>query len=182
MPSLSVISPATIGRQEKRSRRAAKRSRTVPTDKKPRRYGVAKVSYTAEGPTGRPPNRLNQSGQRRGYAIITRLQAVPDYRFGRRRARSGAAFCPQSPALRFPFINPSRLWAILVCPRSYPHARSLDFIDDRDGYIHRVGAGLGRRGYVGLGYRLTQSRGSSSHNRSPHDSRKPAGEYRNSAG
>jgi hypothetical protein len=58
-------------------------------------------------------------------------------------------------AQKSPFINPSTLWTILVCPRSYPHAKSLDAIDDRDGDIHWPGTGLGWRRHLGLGHRLT---------------------------
>ena len=58
-------------------------------------------------------------------------------------------------AQKSPFINPSTLWTILVCPRSYPHAKSLDAIDDRDGDLHWPSAGLGWRRHLGLGHRLT---------------------------
>ena len=43
--------------------------------------------------------------------------------------------------------------------RSYPHAHSLDFINYRGCDLHRIGAGLGRRGYVGFDRRLTLSAG-----------------------
>ena len=46
---------------------------------------------------------------------------------------------------------------ILAGIRSYPHAHSLDFINDRGCDLHRTGAGLGRRWNVGIERRLTLS-------------------------
>ena len=66
----------------------------------------------------------------------------------------GAGICLQAPPQNGPFINTSSLWTILVYPRSYPHAQSLDAINDRAGDIYRAGVGLGRRWHLGLGYRL----------------------------
>ena len=58
-------------------------------------------------------------------------------------------------AQELPFIKPSTLWTILVCPRSYPHALTLDLVDDRS--FDRVWshAGIGRRWHLGLSPRLT---------------------------
>jgi hypothetical protein len=36
-----------------------------------------------------------------------------------------------------------------------------DFVNARGGYLHRAGAGLGRRGHVGLGHRLAKAAGNS---------------------
>jgi hypothetical protein len=57
-------------------------------------------------------------------------------------------------AQKRPFINPSGFRAILDRMRSYPHAYSLDSINDRGGDLHWFGAGFGRRGHMGDGGRL----------------------------
>src|SRR6202166_4443484 len=58
-------------------------------------------------------------------------------------------------AQKAPFIKPSTLWTILVCPRSYPHALTLDLVDDRSFARVWSHAGIGRRWHLGLSPRLT---------------------------
>jgi len=59
-------------------------------------------------------------------------------------------------AKKRPFINPSIFWTILASDPSYPHADSLDVIDDRGCDLHRTGADFGRCRQVGLDRRLTK--------------------------
>jgi hypothetical protein len=58
------------------------------------------------------------------------------------------------PCLKLALHKSFIFWTIPVRTRSYPHAHSLDFIDDRGPVVHRFGAGFGRRGHLGLSYRL----------------------------
>jgi hypothetical protein len=64
------------------------------------------------------------------------------------------ARCPQ--ATPKAGINPSIFCTILAGIRSYPHAYSLDFINDRDAVVHRLGPGFGRLRHVGLDRQLTK--------------------------
>jgi hypothetical protein len=105
------------------------------------------------------PNRLNQSWQQCGLVGYSAPATLPNYR-PLRDDSNGTGILSTGLAQKAPFIKPSTLWTILVCPRSYPHALTLDHVDDRS--FDRVWshAGIGRRWHLGLSPRLSwQPRG-----------------------
>jgi hypothetical protein len=100
------------------------------------------------------PNRLNQSWQQCGPVGYSAPATLPNYR-PLRDESNGTGILSTGSAQKAPFIKPSTLWTILVCPRSYAHALTLDLVDDRS--FDRVWshAGIGRRWHLGLGPRMT---------------------------
>jgi hypothetical protein len=100
------------------------------------------------------PNRLNQLWQQCGPVGYSAPATVPNYRPLRDESNGTGGIFSTGPAQKAPFIKPSTLWTILVCPRSYPHALTLDLVDDRS--FDRVWshAGIGRRWHFGLSHRL----------------------------